>query len=475
MGFKLPFRYSDPNVQVFLVGFICFCCPGMFNALNGIGGAGQADAKTTNDANTALAVTFTICSLIGAPVYNIFGHRILLPAGLAYVLYVGSYLALNPAFTIATGAILGIGAGFLWTAQAGIMMSYPDEKDKGKAFSIFWMVFNLGATVGAAIPLGNNWNNNVSGSVNTGTYIGFMVIMAFGACLSLVLLPASKVIRANGSPVSLHKFSNWKRECIEVFRLFKDWKMLILIPLFAGSNWFYTYQFQVYNGGGFFSLRARSLNNLIYWLCQIVGAGFFGWLLDWSKLGNRKMRAILGNTFILAVLIASWIGAIFVQQKFTFESVKELGFVQVDVYSPGFAGYIILYAVFGLIDAIYQGFIYWLLGTMTNDNERAARYGGFYKTIQNAAAAIAAQVDAIHTPFMTQIYINLAIEGVGLLLAYIVCFRVADVTVEHVDNLFDGQTPEVMVGGQLDTIEDGKRDVKVEHEEKAYAISHTSS
>ncbi|KAG1059639.1 hypothetical protein G6F42_028244 [Rhizopus arrhizus] len=155
------------------------------------------------------------------------------------------------------------------------------------------MVFNLGATVGAAIPLGNNWNNNGSGSVNTGTYIGFMVIMAFGACLSLVLLPASKVIRANGSPVSLHKFSNWKRECIEVFRLFKDWKMLILIPLFAGSNWFYTYQFQVYNGGGFFSLRARSLNNLIYWLCQIVGAGFFGWLLDWSKLGNRKMRAIL--------------------------------------------------------------------------------------------------------------------------------------------------------------------------------------
>lgn len=67
MAFKLPFRYSDPNVQVFLVGFICFCCPGMFNALNGMGGAGQADPKVTNDANTALAVTFTVCSLIGAP------------------------------------------------------------------------------------------------------------------------------------------------------------------------------------------------------------------------------------------------------------------------------------------------------------------------------------------------------------------------------------------------------------------------
>ncbi|KAG0739564.1 hypothetical protein G6F57_010141 [Rhizopus arrhizus] len=453
MGLKLPFRYSDPNFQVFLVGFICFCCPGMFNALNGMGGAGQADTKVTNDANTALAVTFTVCSLVGAPVFNIFGHRILLPAALAYVLYVGSYLTPNAGFTIATGAILGVGAGFLWTAQAGIMMSYPDEKDKGKAFSIFWMIFNLGATVGAAIPLGNNFNNT-SSTISIGTYIGFMVIMGFGAFLSLALLPPSKVIRANGTPVSLHKFSNWRREAIEILALFCDWKMICLIPLFAGSNWFYTYQFQVYNGGGFFSLPARSLNNLVYWLCQIIGAAFFGWLLDLKWLGQRKTRAIIANTFVLCLLSASWIGAIFVQKKFTFESVKAEGFVHIDVHSPEYAGYIILYAVFGLVDSIYQGFIYWLMGTMTNDTERAARYGGFYKTIQNAASAIAAQVDAINTPFMTQLIINFAIEGVGLLLAYIVCLRVPDVTVEQVDNLIDGHAQEIMVGGQVESIPD---------------------
>ncbi|KAG1474192.1 hypothetical protein G6F56_000495 [Rhizopus delemar] len=465
MGFKLPFRYSDPNFQVFLVGFICFCCPGMFNALNGMGGAGQADPKVTNDANTALAVTFTVCSLIGAPIFNIFGHRVIVPAALAYVLYVGSYLTPNPGFTIATGAILGIGAGFLWTAQAGIMMSYPDEQDKGKAFSIFWMIFNLGSTVGAAIPLGNNFNTSGS-SISTGTYIGFMCIMAFGAFLSLTLLPANKVIRANGSPVSLHKFSNWRREIYEIFALFRDWKMICLIPLFAGSNWFYTYQFQVYNGGGFFSLRARSLNNLVYWLCQIVGAGFFGWVLDLKFLGERRTRAIVANTFVLCILSASWIGAIFVQRKFTYESVKETGFEVTDIYSDGYAGYIILYAVFGLVDSIYQGFIYWLLGTMTNDTERAARYGGFYKTIQNAASAIASQVDSINTPFMTQLVINFAMEGVGLLLAYIVCFRVSDVTIEQVDNLLDGHEQEVMVGGQVESMKDldiSTKDEQLDH------------
>lgn len=345
------------------------------------------------------------------------------------------------------------------------MMSYPDEQDKGKAFSIFWMIFNLGSTVGAAIPLGNNFNTSGS-SISTGTYIGFMCIMAFGAFLSLTLLPANKVIRANGSPVSLHKFSNWRREIYEIFALFRDWKMICLIPLFAGSNWFYTYQFQVYNGGGFFSLRARSLNNLVYWLCQIVGAGFFGWVLDLKFLGERRTRAIVANTFVLCILSASWIGAIFVQRKFTYESVKETGFEVTDIYSDGYAGYIILYAVFGLVDSIYQGFIYWLLGTMTNDTERAARYGGFYKTIQNAASAIASQVDSINTPFMTQLVINFAMEGVGLLLAYIVCFRVSDVTIEQVDNLLDGHEQEVMVGGQVESMKDldiSTKDEQLDH------------
>ncbi|KAI8394089.1 major facilitator superfamily domain-containing protein [Radiomyces spectabilis] len=467
MGFKLPFRYNSPNFQVFLVGFICFCCPGMFNALNGIGGAGRSSPKATDNANTALSITFTLCSLIGAPAYNMFGHRIIVPAALAYVLYVGSYLATSDAFTIATGAVLGIGAGFLWTAQAGIMMSYPQENDKGKAFSIFWMVFNLGATLGAAIPLGNEWNS-VKGDVKPGTYIAFMVIMTVGAFLALALLPASKVVRADGSYVSLHKFSNWRREAVEIMNLFKDWRMLILIPLFAGSNWFYTYQFQVYNGGGYFNLRARGLNNLVYWLLQILGAGAFGWLLDLECLGNRRRRAMIGNTLVFVCMTALWIACIFIQMRFTRESVKAEGFAPTDVFSSGYVGLLIEYAGFGLGDAIYQGFIYWLLGTMTNDTERAARYGGFYKTVQNAANAIAAQIDAQHVPYMTELIITFAVNTVGLLLTYVVCWTVPDVTVEEVDNLQDGHAVGTLVGGRVETVESVEAGKETYEETKAY-------
>lgn len=62
------FRYNSPVFQIFLVGMICFCCPGMFNALSGIGGQGQSSTKAATDGNTALSVTFTLCSLVGAPV-----------------------------------------------------------------------------------------------------------------------------------------------------------------------------------------------------------------------------------------------------------------------------------------------------------------------------------------------------------------------------------------------------------------------
>lgn len=62
-------RYNSPVFQIFIVGMICFCCPGMFNALSGLGGGGKSSTKAATDGNTALSVTFTLCSLIGAPVY----------------------------------------------------------------------------------------------------------------------------------------------------------------------------------------------------------------------------------------------------------------------------------------------------------------------------------------------------------------------------------------------------------------------
>lgn len=40
---SLPW-YASPPVQLGLVSVICFLCPGMYNALSGLGGGGRKDA-----------------------------------------------------------------------------------------------------------------------------------------------------------------------------------------------------------------------------------------------------------------------------------------------------------------------------------------------------------------------------------------------------------------------------------------------
>jgi MFS family permease len=124
-GYKLPW-FASPPVQLIIVSIVCFMCPGMFNALNGMGGGGQLDPTANNRANTAV-----------------------------YSIYVASSLSYNHTrnlgFTTFAGALLGVCAGLLWCAQGAIMMSYPPEESKGRYISWFWMIFNLGAVIGSLV------------------------------------------------------------------------------------------------------------------------------------------------------------------------------------------------------------------------------------------------------------------------------------------------------------------------------------
>ena len=145
--------YASPAVQLTLVAFVCFMCPGMFNAVNGLGGGGQFDASTADNANVALYSTFSVLGFFAGSIANRLGIKLTLSlGGMGYSLYIASYLSYNntknEGFVIFAGAVLGVCAGMLWAAQGAIMMSYPSEESKGKYISWFWMIFNLGAVIG---------------------------------------------------------------------------------------------------------------------------------------------------------------------------------------------------------------------------------------------------------------------------------------------------------------------------------------
>jgi MFS family permease len=128
----------------------------MFNALNGIGGAGQFDPTASNASNCALYATFAVVGFFAGTITNVLGIRVALSfGGLGYCVYVGAQFCFvhkqNLGFVIFSGLLLGCCAGILWSAQGAIMMSYPPEKLKGRYISWFWIIFNLGAVVGSLV------------------------------------------------------------------------------------------------------------------------------------------------------------------------------------------------------------------------------------------------------------------------------------------------------------------------------------
>ena len=149
---KIP-CYASPPFQLTLVAFVCFMCPGMFNAVSGLGGGGQFDASTADNASVALYSTFSVIGFFAGSIANRLGIKLTLSlGGMGYVLYIASFLSYNhnqnEGFVVFAGAMLGICAGMLWAAQGAIMMSYPPEQSKGRYISWFWMIFNLGAVIG---------------------------------------------------------------------------------------------------------------------------------------------------------------------------------------------------------------------------------------------------------------------------------------------------------------------------------------
>ncbi|TIA90365.1 hypothetical protein E3P97_02580 [Wallemia ichthyophaga] len=382
--------YCHPLLQVSIVGLICFCGPGLFNALTGLGGGGQASPEVANKANAALYATFATVAWFGGSVVNLIGPILAMMIGSAgYCLYIGSFLALNyhpdaGGFNIAAGAILGCCAGLLWTAQGSLMLSYPTEDKKGLYTSIFWVIFNFGGVIGSAVSVGTNWDSEQGGVTNS-TYIAFVAVTALGVLLPLTLRAPSKMIREDGSAVVIERATTWKTELINLYRALVDdpW-ITLLFPFFFASNWFYTYQFNDFNAA-LHNVRTRSLNGLCYWLAQIVGAVIFGQLLDISRV-NRKWRATIGWCVLFAMVWATNAGFYTIQRQFFDTPTDQID--TIDLTSSRYPHRIVLYIFAGALDAAWQTYAYWMMGSMSNDPSKLAFYAGFYKGLQSAGAAI---------------------------------------------------------------------------------------
>jgi MFS family permease len=452
--------YASPKAQLLVVSFVCFLCPGMFNALTGLGGGGQVDPRAQRDAATALNSTFAVVAFFAGTFANRLGLRLTLSlGGLGYCIYSASFLSYNHnqnyGFVVFAGAFLGVCAGLLWTAQGAIMMSYPPEHLKGRYISIFWSIFNLGAVIGALIPLAQNINST-SGSANDGTYVGFIVLMLLGAVLALFIVNANQVIRQDNSKVILMKNPSWKSEFKGLWEvLYEEPWIVLLFPMFFSSNIFYTYQTNNMNGAHF-NIRTRALNNLLYWLAQILAATLVGFAMDYGKLRRTTRAKILFGVISVLTMVIWGGGWEWQRQQVTrgvteTDEYKENGVVDWTDGGRAYIGPMFLYFFYGFYDAIWQTGLYWYMGAISNSGRKTANLAGFYKGIQSAGAAVFWGLDTNRTSFDAMFGATWGLLAGSLLIAAPVIFwKIQDhVTIEHDLKLSDETIEDVIAAPNI--------------------------
>ncbi|KAJ7507441.1 MFS general substrate transporter [Mycena galericulata] len=426
--------YTHPRTQVAMLGLVCFMCPGLYNSLSGIGGGGQIDETTGANANVALYSTFCVMAFFAGSVNNKLGSRLTLQLGsLGYGLYIAGFLVLNihphaKAFVIAAGAILGVCAGLLWTAQGSLMLAYPTEGDKATFIAIFWAIFNLGGVVGSAVAFGQNFHTT-AGSVKNATYIVFLVLTVFGACIPLFMVDPKNVIRSDGTKLAMVRNPSWKVEFLGLYIALKtDPLIVLLFPMFLASNWFYTWQFNEFNGA-LFNIRTRSLNSMLYWSAQIFGSLFMAVILDMKNV-RRRVRAFTGWGLVFVMVFIVHIWGYEYQKDYTRASLAAIAPEdRIDFSEKRYIGRVFLYIAFGFLDAMWQTSVYWMMGAMSNDPSKLAYFTGFYKSIQSAGAAGAWRADAINTPYINMFASTWALCTAGLLFALpMIYLRVKDHT-----------------------------------------------
>lgn len=69
-----------------------------------------------------------------------------------------------------------------------------------------------------------------------------------------------------------------------------------------------------------------------------------------------------------------------------------------------------------MTDAVWQNWIYWVMGALTNDAAQLAHFVGFYKAIQSAGAAGVFRLDSNKAGYMLELGVTW-----GLCMAAIVC------------------------------------------------------
>lgn len=308
----------------------------------------------------------TVLNKVGPAVTAFFGV-------IGYMVYVGSLWYFDATgkqgFPIFAGVCIGISAGLIFVVMGSIAMSYSEERDRGHFITMSTNLQAVGSVVGGIIPLIINRDATTSAGVPTVVYIVFIVMMGCGAVAGALLLrPADKIIRDDGTHVGKVVARSFGEELQANVEIFRDWKLLIMLPAFLPAECFLVYGGSVnaYHN----NLRARCLLSFMSVVLQIPCGMGLQRVLDYAGW-KRRTRALAGLAIVGVPLMAAWI----------WEMVRVRGYDRkVAVTDPldwsdgAFGPIFVLFMLNWISGSLWQYLILYYLGCLTNSPRKSANY-----------------------------------------------------------------------------------------------------
>lgn len=135
-------------------------------------------------------------------------------------------------------------------------------------------------------------------------YIVFIAIVFISSAAALFLANPSPVTRGDGTPVQIERISSWSSELRALGKLLKQKDVLLMMPAFIASNWYYAFFFSM--NAHYFSLRGRSLNAALYWTVEPMGFFLMSGILDFKRV-KRRTRGLVGLATLAVCACAIWI------------------------------------------------------------------------------------------------------------------------------------------------------------------------
>jgi hypothetical protein len=183
-----------------ILGGVFFCVFLSYTMMQGYAVQLYGPALAANT-EAALYASFTACCLAAPAAVDALGSRrglfigalgyaTLALASLAYAAE-GASPALRP-LVVAAGAVVGVGASIIWTAQGRIMLHYGSGGQAGAAFGVFWALLNSSALVGGVLTWAYFSRVRLTPASEAPLFGVFAVVIATGAAGAFLLerLPA---------------------------------------------------------------------------------------------------------------------------------------------------------------------------------------------------------------------------------------------------------------------------------------------